>query len=80
MIELWTERAVEVDKLSIMESLNFINEAEAVLKEMTFGMKEGHVSKSLPCSEVEVYINFTTLEGDHYCVHLDHDGYEVGII
>ena len=63
-----------------MESLNFINEAEVVLKETTFGVKEAHLSKSLPCSEAEVHINFTTLEGDRYCVHLDLGGYEVCII
>lgn len=63
-----------------MESLNFINEAEMVLKETTFGIKEAHLSKRLPCSEAEVYINFITLEGDRYCVHLDLGGYEVSII
>ena len=63
-----------------MESLNFINEAETVLKETTFGVKEAHISKTLPYSEAEVYINLTILEGDRYCVHLDLDGYEVCII
>lgn len=63
-----------------MESLNFINEAEVALKETTFGVKEAHLSESLPCSEAAVYINFTTLEGNRYCVHLDLGGYEVCII
>lgn len=63
-----------------MESLNFINEAEIVLKEIAFGVKEAHLSKELPCSEAEVYINFTSLEDDRYCVHLDLAGYEVCII
>lgn len=63
-----------------MESLNFINEAESILKEITFGVKEAHLSKTLPCSEAAVYINLTTLEGNRYCVYLDLSGYEVCII
>ena len=63
-----------------MESLNFIEEAEMVLKEITFGVKEARLSIILPCSEAGVYINLTTLEGDRYCVCLDLGGYEVCII
>jgi len=63
-----------------MESLNFINEAQIVLKEIAFGVKEAHLSKSLPCSEAAVYINFTSLEDVRYCVYLDLGGYEVCII
>ena len=63
-----------------MESLNFINEAEVVLKETSFGVKEAYLSKNLPCLETGVHINLTTLEGDQYCVYLDLNGYEVCII
>lgn len=63
-----------------MESLNFINEAEIAFKRVTFGVKEAYLSKSLPCSEAAVYINFTTLEGNRYCVYIDLGGYEVCII
>ena len=63
-----------------MESLNFINEVEMAFKSVAFGVKEAHLSKSLPCSEAAVYVNFTTLEGNRYCVCVDLGGYEVCII
>ena len=60
-----------------LSELDFISEANTVLKEISFGVQEASLSQQLPCSPDAVYINMTSLEGDCYCIHLDMCGYEV---
>jgi len=62
-----------------LSELNFILEASALLKEISFGVQEASLSQQLPCSPDSVFINMTSLEGDRYCIHLDMHGYEVSI-
>ena len=63
-----------------LSELDFISEASAVLKEISFGVQEASLSLQLPCTPDAVYINMMSLEGDRYCIHLDMCGYEVGFI
>lgn len=57
--------------------LNFITEAKLTLGEVSYAIKEGHLSSALPCDERMVYINITTKENEQFCVRLDMNGFQV---
>jgi hypothetical protein len=53
------------------------NEAERVVKEISFGVKCGSVSDKLERSDSLAYINIRTLEDETWCVELTTSGYMI---
>lgn len=58
-------------------NINFITEGQLSLNEVSFALKEGELSSSLPCIPDMVYMNITTQEGRRLCVCLDKHGFQV---
>ena len=58
-------------------AIDFISEAQASLGEVSFALKRGELSESLPCSSQCAFINLTTLEGREFCVRLNCSGFKV---
>lgn len=52
-------------------------EAEAVVNDVLFAVRNMFVSKSLPCAEDVAYINVETRERNRYCLELTEAGLRV---
>lgn len=52
-------------------------EAEAVVNDVLFAVRNMFVSKSLPCTEDVAYINVETRERNRYCLELTEAGLRV---
>ncbi len=52
-------------------------EAQQILQEVSYAIKEGALSNNLPSSPCCVYINFTTMEDRKITVRLSSRGFEV---
>ena len=58
-------------------NINFITEGQLTLNEVSFALKKGELSSSLPCNPDRVYMNIITQEGRRLCVCLDKHGFQV---
>lgn len=57
--------------------MDYSAEGEHSLKDISFSLKTGEVSKALPHSRDLVYLNLTTKEDVKFCVSLTSNGFQV---
>uniref|UniRef100_A0A182MSF3 GSKIP domain-containing protein n=1 Tax=Anopheles culicifacies TaxID=139723 RepID=A0A182MSF3_9DIPT len=57
--------------------IDWTQEAEAVIQDIAQHVKDISLSKALPPTRTESYINITTLEGKHMCVKLNAEGLQI---
>lgn len=57
--------------------IDYSREGEHALKDISFALVTGEVSKLLPSSIDEVFLNLTTKENENFCVRLCMDGFQV---
>ena len=57
--------------------VDFLQEARQSLEEVSYAIKEGKMSNTLPCDSSCVHLNLTTFEGMRFCVRLSLRGFEV---
>lgn len=60
--------------------VDFLQEARQSLEEVSYAIKEGKMSNTLPCDSSCVYLNLTTFEGLRFCVRLSLRGFEVHLL
>ena len=60
-----------------METIDFVQEAQQNLQEVSYAIKEGFMSKSLLSSASCAYFNLTTKEDQKMTIRLSMRGYEV---
>ena len=58
-----------------MDVLDFKREAEQTLDEVRYSLSEGWVSENT--TRECAYLNLTTREGQHFCIRLSRDGFQV---
>ncbi|KAI0231470.1 GSK3-beta interaction protein [Lamellibrachia satsuma] len=52
-------------------------EADAAVQEVEFAVKHVEISKALPNTKEQVYMNLTTKEGQSFCVEFSVQGFRV---
>lgn len=61
----------------VLDEENWRNEAQAVINDIRNHVRSVEISKTLKSTDRHVYLNFTTLEGDSYCVELSASGFQI---
>ena len=59
------------------ETLNFVQESDLIIKDISFSVSSIYLSSSLPQSPNLVYFNLVTKESDTFTVQLSTEGFKV---
>lgn len=59
------------------EIINWVEEANAIIKDVRTHVAEIDISKKLPSNESHIYLNVRTFEGAAYCVHVSSAGFRI---
>lgn len=59
------------------EIIDWHEEAQAVIRDVGFALKNIEISPTLPHSQTEIYFNIETREGQKLCVELSSYGFKV---
>uniref|UniRef100_A0A182WPN2 GSKIP domain-containing protein n=1 Tax=Anopheles minimus TaxID=112268 RepID=A0A182WPN2_9DIPT len=57
--------------------IDWTQEAEAVIQDIAQHVRDISLSKELPTTRTESYINITTLDGKHMCVKMNAEGLQI---